>query len=176
MRLNSDWDSSSLPELHTELAEHLRELENTVSCPSWFSQLLVNKPHSLVTCQSASTPRGLNWGPQEVSTDRTHPQSQTKSSYNMTSYGLIQTKVDSDPFFYENMWEDTLYGQRYLAKPVIYWIQLSQTGPLSTLKGNLIGSAQDILNNAMLQTSWQQFGEGPFLIQHDCTKTVYNWL
>ena len=42
-------------------------------------------------------------------------------------------------------------------------------GPLSPVKGNLNGSAhQYILDNAMLPTMWQEFGEGPFLYQHDC--------
>lgn len=41
--------------------------------------------------------------------------------------------------------------------------------PLIPLKGNFIASAcQDILDNAMLQMVWTQFGEGPYLFQHDC--------
>ena len=40
--------------------------------------------------------------------------------------------------------------------------------PLVPVKGNLNASAdQDILDNYMLPTLWEQFGEEPFLFQHD---------
>ena len=36
------------------------------------------------------------------------------------------------------------------------------------MKGNLNTTADnDILDDSLLQSLWQQFGEGPFLFQHD---------
>ena len=41
-------------------------------------------------------------------------------------------------------------------------------GPLVPVKGNLKATADnDIANNSVLPTLWQQFGEGPFLFQYD---------
>ncbi|KAK3560392.1 hypothetical protein QTP86_008484 [Hemibagrus guttatus] len=43
-------------------------------------------------------------------------------------------------------------------------------GPLVPVKGTLNASAyQDILDNFMLPVLWEQFGDDPFLFQHDCT-------
>ena len=43
-------------------------------------------------------------------------------------------------------------------------------GPLVPVKGTLKVSAyQDILDNFMIPTLWEQFGDGVSLFQHDCT-------
>ena len=41
-------------------------------------------------------------------------------------------------------------------------------GPFVPVKGNLNATAyNNILDNSVFLTFWQQFGEGPFLVQHD---------
>ena len=45
-------------------------------------------------------------------------------------------------------------------------------GPLVSVKGNLNATAC-ILDNYVLPTLWQQFGEGPFLFQHDNNAPVH---
>ncbi|KAK3561452.1 hypothetical protein QTP86_002815 [Hemibagrus guttatus] len=55
-------------------------------------------------------------------------------------------------------------------------------GPLVPVKGTLNASAyQDILDNFMLLTLWEQFGDVPFLFQHDCTpvhktRSIKTWM
>ncbi|KAK3555144.1 hypothetical protein QTP86_009995 [Hemibagrus guttatus] len=55
-------------------------------------------------------------------------------------------------------------------------------GPLVPLRGTLNASAyQDIVDNFMLPTLWEQFGDDPFLFQHDCTlvrkaRSIKTWM
>uniref|UniRef100_A0A3Q3IJ65 RRM domain-containing protein n=1 Tax=Monopterus albus TaxID=43700 RepID=A0A3Q3IJ65_MONAL len=53
-------------------------------------------------------------------------------------------------------------------------------GPLVPVKGTL-NASEDILDNFMLPTLWEQFGDGPFLFQHDCApvhkaRSIKTWM
>ena len=57
-----------------------------------------------------------------------------------------------------------------------------ELGPLVPVNGALKASSyQDILENFMLPTLWEQFGDGPFLFQHGCTpvhkaRSIKTWM
>ena len=55
-------------------------------------------------------------------------------------------------------------------------------GPLVPEKGTLSALVyQELLDNSMLPTLWEQFGDGPFLFQHDCApvhkaRSIKTWM
>ena len=79
------------------------------------------------------------------------------------------------------VWVWQLPGERYLsdcnvlsvkfgAGGIVVWGCFSGAGlgPLVPVKGTLNVSAyQEMLDNSKLPTLWEQFGDGPFLFQHD---------
>ena len=80
----------------------------------------------------------------------------------------------------DRIWVWQTPGKRYLpqcnANCKVWWMRNNGQGlfyrlglgPLVLVKGNLSTTAyNDILDDSVLPTLWQQFGEGPLLFQHD---------
>jgi hypothetical protein len=58
-------------------------------------------------------------------------------------------------------------GKRCLPQCIVSTVKFG-CGGIVPVKGNLNATAyNDILDNSVLPTLWQQFGEGTFLFQHD---------
>jgi len=75
------------------------------------------------------------------------------------------------------VWVWLLPGEQYLPDCIVPSVKFGGEGcffsgvglgPLVPVKGTLNALAyQDILDNFILPTLWEQFGDGPFLFQHD---------
>jgi hypothetical protein len=57
---------------------------------------------------------------------------------------------------------------KFVGGETMVWAVFHGSGPLVLVKGNLYTKAySDILDDSVVSTLWQQFGEGSFLFQHD---------